>query len=460
MSSVPSFVLAGIVLLAGAVHTSDVAAVEVAAGGSNYNWYHLDRPQTGTCNREPYGVVANFHDAQSRIVDQLAQMIQSGQQRLRIGIFHGHGLNTGTVMDSTGGDLSPQNRSNFAALLAAVKRAGFAEIEVAFHPVGPNWAPGWGGWNEGLFQENWNLISNLRPIISAAGIPYRIDLHNEAIPAPNQPVLLEYAKRLWASYTSTFGRGDTVGFSVIGDEPARIAMMPQVYGDTQPYLFDLHFYGGVQDNEYLSFLAAHDQMKQLGYVQGWIIGEAYYNDPIAADRLRAAIHDTGRTVYYLTQWPLTRARTCPDVDVAPPTAFDAYVRAGFGVLPPPASPPAPPPLTVQKKRRLPTLEKRRIRVGRDGRVVLRLRCPQGTTPCVGRSTLRVGRRALGARRFSLAAGTRVARRIGLPKRLRRSLRRRGRLAAKVVLTVNDGGRVRRRVAKVTLLPAARAARKH
>src|SRR5438874_13495525 len=93
----------------------------LAPGGSNFNWYQVDRPTPAECVREPYGVIANFHvpAARAQIDAELDQMIASGQRRLRIGIFHGHGYNTGTVMDSTGGNLSPQNRANLLALLRA-----------------------------------------------------------------------------------------------------------------------------------------------------------------------------------------------------------------------------------------------------------------------------------------------------------------------------------------------------
>ncbi|WP_158891990.1 hypothetical protein [Amycolatopsis anabasis] len=304
-------------LAAGAPASATPAAS--APGGSNYNFYGLNG-----CDREPFGVINRFDRGRDTITGQLGAMRRAGQQRLRIGVFHHRGPDTGTVMDSTGGDLSPANRRNLADLLAAVKAAGFAEVEVAFHPIGDSAPYNWAAFDEGRYQENWNLIHHLRPIIAGAGIPYRIDLMNEGAPAPNQPALRDYAKRLWTDYTHTHGKADTVGFSVIGD-PARIGQLPAVYGDNQPYVFDLHFY----EAEYAAFVAAHDAMNQLGYHQGWILGEAYYNDAVAAVDLRRASNATGRQVHYLTQWPLTRARTCPDVDVAPPADFGAYTAQGF-----------------------------------------------------------------------------------------------------------------------------------
>lgn len=45
-------------------------------------------------------------------------------------------------------------------------------------------------------------------------------------------------------------------------------------------------------------------MNEMGLgQQGWIIGEVHYNDPTAAANVRRAIDETGRTVFYLLQWP-------------------------------------------------------------------------------------------------------------------------------------------------------------
>lgn len=153
------------------------------------------------------------------------------------------------------------------------------------------------------------------------------------MPEKSQPVVLEYTQRLWANYTSVFGRNDTCGFSTIG-VPRRIEYIPKVYGNNPPYLFDFHFYRSVAVDEYAKFTTAHQMMNEYGYTnQGWTIGEAYYNDPIAARNLRRAIDSTGRTVFYLLQWPLQAPAPdytrCSDVSVAPPVGFAAYTAQGF-----------------------------------------------------------------------------------------------------------------------------------
>ena len=319
-------------LVVGAAGPSQAATTGAQApGGSNYGWYRLDG-----CNREPYGVVNSFHNAPDVIRGQLAAMRAAGQARLRVPIFHRRGPDTGTVMNSTGGNLTAANRQNLTDLLRAIADAGFVEIQVSFHTIGGNGADTWQAWNEDLFQENWNLIYNLRPIIAGAGIPYRIDLCNEAVPEASQPVLLDYTQRLWNNYTSNFGKNDTCGFSTIG-VPWRIEYVPKVYGNNPPYLFDFHFYRrNVVADEGDMFTTAHNMMNQYGYTnQGWTIGEVFYDDPTAARTLRQAMDSTGRTVFYLLQWPLQGPRidfpnpTCSDVSVAPPVSFAAYTAQGF-----------------------------------------------------------------------------------------------------------------------------------
>jgi hypothetical protein len=289
-----------------------------AAGGSNYDFYNL----ANGCDREKFGTVDSFDRGRDTITKQLGQMHDAGQRRLRIGIFHDHAPDTGTVMDSSTGDLSPADRRQLTELLAAIKKAGFEEIEVAFHPQGDDSPQDWDAMNEQAYQENWSLIRNLRPLIAAAGLPYRIDLLNEGMPMSSEPVLREYAKRLWADYTREFGKADTVGFSMTVWIADRATQLPAVYGDNPPDVFDVHLYGDSWNgDEYKQFVDADQKMTSLGYRQPWIIGETYFDDGWAAADIRHAIGATGRQVLYVTQWPLTRARRCADVDVAAPIHF-------------------------------------------------------------------------------------------------------------------------------------------
>jgi hypothetical protein len=318
--------LAALALVAGQAR---VAAAPVSSppppvsGGSNYDFYYLEG-----CYREPYHVINGFNKAPGIIKYQLAGMKTNGQNRLTIGVFHHRGADTGTVMDSTGGKLSEQNSQNLAGLLAAVKQAGFAEVSVVLNPMSPNAPAGWGDWQPDLYQENWQLIQSLRPIIAAAGIPYRIDLGNELTASTGQNVVLRYDQQLWKDYTAKFGRTDTVGFSVNSNDPGQVLNVGKMYGSNPPPVFNLHAYG----SEYEQFLYDDKWLRTFGYTtQPAIIGESYYNDKTAAGGFSKASRETGRQIYYLTQWPKTRANNtqCDQVDVAPPNDYSVYKAAGF-----------------------------------------------------------------------------------------------------------------------------------
>jgi hypothetical protein len=312
-------------------HTTPPPPPTVALGGSDYGWYQLDSP----CIREPYGVVYNYDTATATIDAQLQQMYANGQRRLRIPIYFGRGIDSGTVMDSTGGNLSSRFRANLTNLLAAIKATGFEEIEVSFNPQSDNLPIQWTTFSSDYFQENWTLIQNLRPLIAAAGIPYHLDLLNEGIPplaSGGYAPLLRYDQMLWNDYVTAYGSSDTLGFSIIADA-AHANSVSAVYGASAygnhgaPPLFDVHIY----DETGASFATAFSSLTAQGYAGvNWIIGEAYYNDVAEAASLRQQVTSTGQTVLYLTQWPLTSGTSCsPDVNVAPPLAFSNYQAKGF-----------------------------------------------------------------------------------------------------------------------------------
>jgi hypothetical protein len=299
-----------------------------ALGGSNYLTYHLDSP----CNREPYGVVYNYDTATATIESQLRQMYSNGQRRLRIPIFHGRGTDSGSVMDSTGGNLAPRFRANLTNLLASIKEAGFMEIEVSFNPQAGNDPTQWVTFSDDFYQENWSLIQNLHPIIAGAGIPYHIDLSNEGIPPPGFGAFLQYSQKLWNDYVSVFGSNDTIGFSIIADD-AHLSQVSAVYGPSpfgnhgSPLVFDIHIYKDAGNR----FESAFSALNAQGYKGvAWIIGEAFYNDAMEAQALRQAANSTGQVVLYVTQWPETADQGCdPDVNVAPPVNFSSYQAQGF-----------------------------------------------------------------------------------------------------------------------------------
>ncbi|MBV9844861.1 MAG: hypothetical protein JOZ47_07290 [Kutzneria sp.] len=292
-------------------------------GGSNYNFYYLDG-----CYREPYQVVNSFNKAPNIIAYQLAGMRASGQSRISVGVFYHRGADTGTIMDSTGGQLSEQNKQNLTGLLTAIKQAGFVEVSIVFHATTPNAPDEWEDWQQDLYQENWQLIRAVRAIVVASGVAYRIDLGSELTASTGQSMVLRYDEQLWKDYTTEFGSADTVGFSINSNDPGQVLNVGKVYGTTPPSMFDLHMYG----SEYEQFVYDDTQLRRQGFTsQPVIIGESYYDDKTTADALVRAVKDTGRPIHYLTQWPKTRANNsqCDQVDVAPPSDFSAYSAAGF-----------------------------------------------------------------------------------------------------------------------------------
>jgi hypothetical protein len=322
-----ALVVTTVVLLTAALAVpagADPVTPPAVSGGSNYDYYYLDG-----CYYQPYQVVDAFNKAPTIIAYQLAGLKRSGQNRLSIGVYHHHGADNGTAMDSTGGRLPPQGQENLAGLLADVKQAGFAEITVVLHPSDGNDPRTWDTWQDALYEENWQLIQSLHPILAAAGLPFHLDLGGELTASGNnEPLVLRYDQQLWQAYTAAFGRTDTVGFSIDGNDPGQVLNVSKMYGSAPPSMVDLHIYG----DEAAQFTYNDNQLRQQGFTsQPVIIGEAYYNDKDAAAGFAQAARRTGRQIYYLTQWPKTRANNseCSRVDVAPPTDYAEYAAAGF-----------------------------------------------------------------------------------------------------------------------------------
>ena len=314
----------------------------IVQGGSNYAWYDLSG-----CNRDPHGVIKNYHkpSVRAEVDSQLQAMYDAGQRQLRIPIFHIHRSPSwsGTLLSSAGGNLSQQHRDNFRDLLDKIRETQFEEVIIGFFPAGVNSPKKWlqpiTNWNDlipnatltynEVFQENWNLIVNLREIIIRAGIhPYYIDLMNEGIPNGAQRGMLQYVQRLWSHYGWVYGKYDTVGFS-IAPNLERLDFIDDVYeGGWRhgwPYRMDLHLYEGA----YNFFAAMDAKLNEHGYSRPLIIGETFYNDSQSAREIRLAINSFNREVLFVLQWPLTRAYGCQDVDVASPIDFYNYLVEGL-----------------------------------------------------------------------------------------------------------------------------------
>lgn len=328
------------------------------AGGSNLVWHDLQ-----ACDREPYGVIANYHEPgiRARVRAQLGQMRAAGQQRVSIGLFHLRGTPdavgriSGTILDSSGGQLHPQQRANLVALLADVRDAGFAGFLLRYHPQGGNDPRNWSTFDSDRFEENVALIASIEPLLQASGLPYGTDLFVEGMPRariieignsriirPNEPareIWSRYARDLWARHVQAFGTARTVGFSFVSDTDdvridARMEHIDYIYTVdgvlTLPIAMAFDLYGANGRDEGWIFERHHRHLADEGFpALPWVIAETYYDDATAAGAIGDAIKATGRPVLYLTQWPLRRDGACADNDVAPPVDYSNWRSAGF-----------------------------------------------------------------------------------------------------------------------------------
>jgi len=273
------------------------------------------------------------------------------------------------------GALSSNCQKNFTDLLAKVKEIGFVQVMVSFFPAGdndpttwhsgaPNYIPRWNE-NEDLFYENWRFIVNITADLEASGLSYYIDLMNEGVypdPALVNPttqkelwaqsyIMQIYCRELWRLYTGAFGKDHSVGFSInVDDWDRKVANFRNIYGDCRewgpecngPYVLSAHIYSGDGKDERYRFVGLHHALTNEGYPKentGIIIGEAYYNDPIAASNFDLARSQTGRTIFYVLQWPILRGNPiCPPQpgqpvhELRPPVPlmyFDQYLNYGF-----------------------------------------------------------------------------------------------------------------------------------
>lgn len=260
-------------------------------------------------------------------------MYSNGQRRLRVGVFHGNGISSGTVIDSSSGRLPGQYVLNLKNLINLAKQQGFVEVVVALHTLGiydpTSWAKtqNFDAQISGALEENWGVIQSIMPVIESANIRVLIDLGNEAyIPYGVNGGRTIYLRTLWDRFIAAYDVGLTVGFSVRPSEARNLRHAREVYGNNPPYVMDVHAY----DNAYGTVRSADKGLNEANYkYTSLVIGETYYNDQETAQALRNAVNNTSRAVHWVLQWPLTQHSACPQVNIAPPLNFDKYINHGF-----------------------------------------------------------------------------------------------------------------------------------
>lgn len=340
------------------------------AGGSNYHWFG-DDGQCQADSRETFGLLKRYHEVHSergpvRFIArrQMAAMHKQGMRRLSLGVYFMHQPAAGgTLIDSNDPLEVAQVADNLAMLLADVKAIGYEEVLFRFFPtnnINPS-QPEFPHRDNSAYwprvDEYWNLIQTLRPVLAASGLAYRTDLMVEGAPRDSNNVLIPERDRhkypantgwsravrsLWQRYVAAYGSLDTVGFSFLVDEDnnrlrSRVRHMRYVYEGHYPSVFALDLYAGVSWDEYDKFSWMDFYMREQNppdadwAAADWIVAEVYYEDPLAAAGLAQAIGETGRSVLYLTQWPLDRADECTQahVNVVPPYRWQVWSAYGF-----------------------------------------------------------------------------------------------------------------------------------
>ena len=347
------------------------APVTSGGGGVNYLWFGDD----GQCtqdSRDAYGLLKRYHEVHPergavRFIArrQMAAMYKRGMRRLSLGVYFMHqpAPGSGTLIDSSNPAEVAQVASNLSILLADVKAAGFDGVLFRFFPTNnmnpsqPEFPQSGSTFNAHV-DEYWRLVQTLRPVLANSDLEYLVDLMVEGAPRDKNPVWLPESDRykypaneawsgavrtLWQRYFAAYGSGDTVGFSFLADQDnnqmrSRVRHMRYVYEGNYPQVFAFDFYAGDSPSwdEYGKFVEMDGYMRSQNPAgahwadAGWIIAEAYYEDPLAARALADAIRETGRTVFYLTQWPLDRAGICQQAHVNVPPPYDWRVWSAYG----------------------------------------------------------------------------------------------------------------------------------
>jgi hypothetical protein len=360
--------------------------------GSNFIWYDLNYAECTVGHpaqaRDQYAVIAGYSTNDGRLTTDstLRLMRQNGQEIIALGLFHEHGASGKTILNSTGGDLSPEARSNLSSLIDTIVGLHFRVLYIRFFPFGQNFIPvtaeGALSIKTEIYMENLTFIQNVLHLANSKNIEVITDLCNECSPSslafdnPEvrlQARLMVYTRHLWRDYVRLNGPDHTVGFSIIPDK-FRIANLPEVYklAGVRPRMLDLHFYPS--DSE-LNLLRCHmlqtarecefanacarspsleschplfggslfdtvsRQLDYIGFNTPWIIGETFYNDPPSAAYLKMGMQLTHREVRYIFQWPLQRPKTgrtagnsCDvpgrggGINVGAPVSADAYLN--------------------------------------------------------------------------------------------------------------------------------------
>lgn len=314
--------------VAGCVASPDVAQVHAVERslvrlGSNYGVTsvgsyleeHTEDAWYGRHGRTAVAPIAATYGAANGFA-QLKRLRESDQDVVSLVVWHmrmADGNVLGHVVASNGGVLAPAHEANVLAAIEDARALGFAQATLRFAPQGANDPAHWQTWNEDLYQENWNLIVNLREHAKRAAGEMRLQLDlGLELGGLVDGQARAYVKRLFADYTFAFGSRDTYGFSVIWDKHGWVQ---GDVGRVRGYLATVRELGAVpraiaidmygDEVEALARLRADLQREGVPQLPV-VVQEAFANDHGSAAAIQDALFDGQLNITEVQQWPLAR----------------------------------------------------------------------------------------------------------------------------------------------------------
>lgn len=327
--------------------------------GSSYAWHQIDASGCGSnspSSRVNHVVLRNYHIPAKRteIQSQIVAMVQSGQDMMRIPIYHAHcgavpagdsyGNGTCTAPSrhnssssaSDSGQLPDTVKQNLKDLIEFSFSQGMRTVLVGFFPGHANRVIDWSSIPSDLLEENWSVIKSTRDYVDGnlsvpQGKKVLWELGNEMVPAPNlanASVRIDYMSEIWSRWVSFYGASDSVGFSIISSSTwhieNRIPYIESIYEPTYPLAIDLHLYGcpGTVDascREDVMYVAAREVLDDLGLDHLPIaIGESFYNDAAASENIKLGVSIVNELPLYAIQWVRSRGAVT-NCFIAPPS---------------------------------------------------------------------------------------------------------------------------------------------
>ncbi len=310
--------------------TQTTAAVNLLIG-ANYAHYLVSNCSLDNSG----GIIAKYDQSGVRntVQSQLATMYSNGVRSIRFIIWHMTDATGQTwgVIPSAGGAITEPYKTNLINYLTDIKNAGFARVTVSF---GPEWtnAPDQTNYDSTKFNENWNFIASIRPLIKQYGpADTRIDLLNEGAPSAGVSTynqISDYLTKMYQNYVTTFGTSD-VTVSVIGPSDGGTNRLQNLInilnnsGKGQPNWYEVHIYNTADTQTTFNDLIAEDNILNANSLtQPLVIGEAYYNNQNVASGIMNFINSHSRKIQEVIEWPKTNSCSF----VSPPYSVDNYLK--------------------------------------------------------------------------------------------------------------------------------------